>query len=133
MNVGRDFKVIDGLPVCQTPRAFEACCDDCAGLGNDGDGTPLCMGEVRDDRARLVEIARVVYGPDYSEAYDSERSLAGLAQAVAAGWGEKERLRGVVERICGHTCLNCGTQPCTDPDDIRACEDWTMGHGGSDD
>jgi len=93
----RDFKVIDGLPVCQTPRAFEACCDDCAGVGTDGDGTHLCMGEVRDDRARLVEIARVVYGPDYSEPYDSERSLAGLAQAVTAGWAEKERLRGVAE------------------------------------
>ena len=52
---------------------------------------------------------------------------------TVAAFGEPLSPQQVVERICGHTCLNCGTQPCTDPDDIRACEDWTMGHGGSDD
>lgn len=53
--------------------------------------------EVESRDRMLVEIAKAVYGPDYSEPYDEPRALAGLVDAVRAGWAEKERLRGIVE------------------------------------
>lgn len=81
----RAVEWVDGVPVCQRPSVFDGVdCDDCYGVGKDGDGTPVCMAEVRDDRALLVAISREVYGPDYSEPYDEPRALAGLVDAVRA-------------------------------------------------
>lgn len=99
----RDVKWVDGLPVCQRPEPEQEECDDCYGLGFlyivDGADTPVCMGAVHDDRALLVAISEAVYGPDFDQPYDEPRALAGLVDAVRAGWAKlKEAQRQVYVR-----------------------------------